>query len=399
MARPAPHRAGGGQDRRRGPAGRRVTGHGVPGPQRLRGRVRRAGEPGCGRPPRELGYTPSGAGPGPAPAAHPGVGGDRRRHREPLLHGHGPGHGGRGPGRGPPTGAGQLRRGPREGGRLPRHRRGRADGRRRHRRGVGPGLAASTCSSSGASPWWPSTGAPSATRTTSTPSSSTTSWAPARPPSTSLAAGATRIACITGPDPGRARPASAWPATSRRCATTASSADADLVRRADFKEDGGYAATRTLLGAPQATRRAVRRQQPHDARRAAGRSARPACASPTTCCSSASTTPRGPRSSRRSSPSWPSPPTRSAARPARLAGHRQPGAPGPPRRPRRPPLLTSAPAASDRRQPTWPWCHDPVSGVRAVAVRGSRLWPQGLLGGRLRCLVPLRWIVASSVPR
>ena len=287
---------------------------------------------------------PVGPGPGPPPAAHPGVGGDRRRHREPLLHGDGPGHGGRGPGRGPPPGAGQLRRGPREGGRLPRHRGGRADGRRGDRRGLGPGLAASTCSSSGTSRWWPSTGAPSATRTTSTPSSSTTSWAPARPPSTSLAAGARRIACITGPDPGQHRQRAPGRPPAGAARRTGVAPDADLVRRADFKEDGGYAATRTLLGGPQAARRPVRGQQPHDPRRAAGRAARPACGCPTTCCSSASTTPRGPRSSRRSSPWWPSPPTRSAARPARPLATASAGPPAPATCPRPHPASSDGPA-------------------------------------------------------
>jgi LacI family transcriptional regulator len=63
-----------------------------------------------------------------------------------------------------------------------------------------------------------------------------------------LAAGATRIACITGPT--RVSTASERLAghqaalKARRVA-----ADPALVVRADFKEDGGYAATRTLLSA------------------------------------------------------------------------------------------------------------------------------------------------------
>jgi LacI family transcriptional regulator len=61
-----------------------------------------------------------------------------------------------------------------------------------------------------------------------------------------LAAGATRIACITGP----ARVSTASERLSGYQAALKARkvpVDADLVLRADFKEDGGYAATRTLL--------------------------------------------------------------------------------------------------------------------------------------------------------
>ena len=61
-----------------------------------------------------------------------------------------------------------------------------------------------------------------------------------------LAAGARRIACITGPV--RVSTASERLAGHQAALRAAGvAADADLVRRADFKEDGGYAATRTLL--------------------------------------------------------------------------------------------------------------------------------------------------------
>jgi LacI family transcriptional regulator len=61
-----------------------------------------------------------------------------------------------------------------------------------------------------------------------------------------LAAGARRIACVTGP--ARVSTASERLA-GHQAALRAGGAtpDADLVRRADFKEDGGYAATRSLL--------------------------------------------------------------------------------------------------------------------------------------------------------
>jgi LacI family transcriptional regulator len=61
-----------------------------------------------------------------------------------------------------------------------------------------------------------------------------------------LEVGATRIACITGP----ARVSTAAERLSgyqRALRAHGVAVDADLVRRADFKEDGGYAATRTLL--------------------------------------------------------------------------------------------------------------------------------------------------------
>jgi LacI family transcriptional regulator len=62
-----------------------------------------------------------------------------------------------------------------------------------------------------------------------------------------LAAGARRIACITGP--ARVSTASERLAGYQAALRAAGVApDADLVRRADFKEDGGYAATRSLLG-------------------------------------------------------------------------------------------------------------------------------------------------------
>ncbi len=63
-----------------------------------------------------------------------------------------------------------------------------------------------------------------------------------------LAGGARRIACITGPT--RVSTASERLAGYQRALRDAGVApDADLVRRADFKEDGGYAATRSLLSA------------------------------------------------------------------------------------------------------------------------------------------------------
>jgi LacI family transcriptional regulator len=63
-----------------------------------------------------------------------------------------------------------------------------------------------------------------------------------------VAAGARRIACITGP--ARISTASERLAGYQAALRAAGVApDADLVRRADFKEDGGYAATRTLLSA------------------------------------------------------------------------------------------------------------------------------------------------------
>ena len=95
---------------------------------------------------RELGYTPS----GPARALRQQqarrVGRHHRRHREPVLHRHGARDRGRGPQRGPPPRAVQLRRGRRQGGGLRRHRAGGADGRRRDRgrlrQGVAPRRAA-----------------------------------------------------------------------------------------------------------------------------------------------------------------------------------------------------------------------------------------------------------------
>jgi LacI family transcriptional regulator len=65
-----------------------------------------------------------------------------------------------------------------------------------------------------------------------------------------LAAGARRIACVTGP--ARVSTASERLAGYQAALRAGGSApDADLVRRADFKEDGGYAATRTLLSGPR----------------------------------------------------------------------------------------------------------------------------------------------------
>ncbi len=63
-----------------------------------------------------------------------------------------------------------------------------------------------------------------------------------------VAAGARRIACITGPL--RVSTASERLAGHQQALREHGiEPDADLVRRADFKEDGGYAATRTLLAA------------------------------------------------------------------------------------------------------------------------------------------------------
>jgi LacI family transcriptional regulator len=65
-----------------------------------------------------------------------------------------------------------------------------------------------------------------------------------------LAAGAQRIACITGP--ARASTASERATGYQRALKAAGRAvDPDLLRRADFREEGAYAAARTLL----ATRR------------------------------------------------------------------------------------------------------------------------------------------------
>jgi LacI family transcriptional regulator len=63
-----------------------------------------------------------------------------------------------------------------------------------------------------------------------------------------IAAGAQRIACITGP--ARVTTASERLAGYQRALKAKGrAANADLVRRADVKEDGGHAATRTLLSA------------------------------------------------------------------------------------------------------------------------------------------------------
>ena len=63
-----------------------------------------------------------------------------------------------------------------------------------------------------------------------------------------LAGGAKRVACITGPT--RVSTASERLAGYQKALRAHGTAvDADLVRRADFREDGGYAATRSLLGA------------------------------------------------------------------------------------------------------------------------------------------------------
>jgi LacI family transcriptional regulator len=63
-----------------------------------------------------------------------------------------------------------------------------------------------------------------------------------------IAAGARRIACVTGP--ARVSTASERVAGYQRALKAGGhKVDPDLVRRADVKEDGGYAATRALLGA------------------------------------------------------------------------------------------------------------------------------------------------------
>jgi LacI family transcriptional regulator len=63
-----------------------------------------------------------------------------------------------------------------------------------------------------------------------------------------VAAGARHIACVTGP--ARVSTASERLAGYQRALKAGGRpVDPDLVRRADFKEDGGYAATRTLLSA------------------------------------------------------------------------------------------------------------------------------------------------------
>ena len=82
--------------------------------ERHRHRVAGAGRSASRTRPRGSATCPSGPGAGAAPAAQPGVGGDHRRHREPVLHRGGPRHRGRRPRRGPPARAVQLRRGPRQ---------------------------------------------------------------------------------------------------------------------------------------------------------------------------------------------------------------------------------------------------------------------------------------------
>ena len=69
------------------------------------------------------------------------LGGHHRRHREPVLHVGRARHRGRRLRPRLPAGAVQLRRGRRQGGRLRRHRHPRADGRRRHRRGIDDRIA------------------------------------------------------------------------------------------------------------------------------------------------------------------------------------------------------------------------------------------------------------------
>ena len=71
------------------------------------------------------------------------------------------------------------------------------------------------------------------------------------------------------PEPGRHRERTRCTATATRSPRAGSRSDRALVRRADFKEEGGYRAARSLLEQPVATGRAVRGQRPDDGRRAA----------------------------------------------------------------------------------------------------------------------------------
>ena len=84
-----------------------------------------------------------------------------------------------------------------------------------------------------------------------------------------IGAGAKRVACITGP--ARASTAAerliGYRAAVRRAGREPVQ---ELVRHADFRFDGGHAAALDLLPVAATAGRAVRHQQPDDARRAAG---------------------------------------------------------------------------------------------------------------------------------
>ena len=119
-------------DRRRRARAARVAGNRVTHAQRDGSGVART------RPTRPRGGRPAGlpavrAGARAPPPGEPGVGCDRRRHRQPVLHCGRPRHRGRRTRRRPPLGALQLRRGRRHGVVLRRHRRRRAHGGRRDR--------------------------------------------------------------------------------------------------------------------------------------------------------------------------------------------------------------------------------------------------------------------------
>ena len=240
-------------------AGRRVAGHRVARRSNGTGPVSPgAGRSGSGTRPRPARLPARRAGAGAAPAAQPGVGGDRRRHREPVLHRGGPRHRGRRPRRGPPPRALQLRR-----------------GRRRPKR--------RTSTSSSPSGW------PASSIAVASPAESS-SAAPARPrdpggrrrpPAASThdvdsvvvdnrLGGETATAHLLahGRDAHRLHHRTGRVDTAnerlRRATATPSPraglpVDRALVRRADFKEDGGYRAARSLL---EPTRRPTRCSSP-----------------------------------------------------------------------------------------------------------------------------------------
>ena len=140
-----------------------------------------------------------------------------------------------------------------------RHRHPRADGRRRHRRRLDHRVARRPPASTRASRSWPSTAALDGPRA-STPSlvdnrlgARAGHRAPAR-----RRVPAHRVHRRPGADV--ARRTSASTATATRSPTPASRFDRTLVRRADFREDGGYKATRDAARA--ATNRPTRCSSP-----------------------------------------------------------------------------------------------------------------------------------------
>ena len=90
-----------------------------------------------------------------------------------------------------------------------------------------------------------------------------------RPPTTCSTAAPRRVACITGP--ARLSNAETRLAGYRDALTDRGLAvDESLVRRADFREDGGHAAALVAARRRPTARRLLRHQQPDDPRRAAG---------------------------------------------------------------------------------------------------------------------------------